>query len=132
SSLADGTYYWRARAKDSANQTSGYGATRSLVVDTTGPAISSAAVAANGTTVTVTWNEALDQTQAVAGTAFSVNGVAGTGNVTYTAANKASFDLASAVHHRDVLTLAYTKPGSNPMVRDIATPVGNPAATAGG
>ena len=77
---ADGTYYWRARNVDSSSATSSYSATRSFVVDTTAPTASSATVAADGTTVTVTWSESLDSPQAVAGSAFSVNGIAGTGN----------------------------------------------------
>ena len=56
--------------------------TQSFLVDTTAPTIASAAVATDGTTVTVTWSENLDQTQAVAGSAFTVNGSAGTGQPT--------------------------------------------------
>src|SRR5258705_6748513 len=66
----------------------------------------------------MTWSENLDQTQAVAGTAFSVApnggaGIAGTGSaVSYPAANQTRFTLASTVHHLDSLTLDYTTPGS--------------------
>src|SRR5581483_5445739 len=102
---------------------------RSFTVDTAAPTMSSATIASDGTTVTITWSENLDQTQAVAGSAFDVNGIAGTGTVTYPAANQIRFTLASAVHHLDTLTLTYTKPGSNPMVRDLTTPTGNAAAT---
>src|SRR5581483_11983244 len=91
-SLADGTYYWRAKATDSSSASSGYSTTQSFVVDTTAPTISSAS--------------------AVAGSAFSVNGIAGTGTVSYASATQLTFSLASAVHHLDVLTLGYTKPGS--------------------
>jgi|GEM_PF-5873558 len=132
SSLADGTYHWRAKAADSASQASAYGATRSFVVDTTAPTIASAAVAADGQTVTVSWSEPLDQSQAVAGSAFSVNGIAGTGTISYASATQTTFTLAAAVHHLDTLTLAYTQPGANPMIRDTATPTGNPAASASG
>src|SRR5205807_3980231 len=78
--LASGTtYYWRAENVDSSAAGSSSTATRSFVVDTTAPTVSSAVVAANGTTVTVTWSENLDQTQAVTGSAFSIapNGGAG-------------------------------------------------------
>ena len=127
----DGTYYWRAQGVDSSNATSPFSATRSFVVDTTGPTITSAAVAADGTTVTVTWSESLDQTEAVPGSAFSVNGVAGTGApVTYPSANQTQFSLPSAFHHLDALTLDYGKPSSDPMVRDNAPPTGNAAASA--
>src|SRR4029077_429059 len=68
-------------------------------------------------------------------TAFSLapnggGGIAGTGNVTYPAANQTRFTLASTVHHLDTLALTYTKPGSNPMVRDTAQTTGNAAVTA--
>src|SRR5439155_9779129 len=92
--------------------------------------------AADGVTVTVTWSENLDQTQAVPGTAFSVAhnggaGIAGTATaVSYPAANQTRFTLASTVHHLDSLALTYTKPGSDPMVRDAALATGNAGATA--
>src|SRR5581483_7019231 len=130
---ADGTYYWRAKNVDSSSSSGAYSSTRSFTVDTTAPTISSASVAADGTSVTVTWSEALDPSQAVAGSAFSVNGIAGTGTVAYAGANtQTTFSLASAVHHLDVLTLGYTKPGSGAVVRDTATPTGNAAATVSG
>src|SRR6185437_1352087 len=133
---SDGTYYWRAKNVDSSAAASAYSATRSFVVDTTAPTMSSATVAADGVTVTVTWSENLDQTQTTGlATAFSLapnggGGIAGTGNASYPAANQTRFTLASTVHHLDTLALTYTKPGANPMVRDLATPTGNPAVTA--
>src|SRR6266566_6571533 len=105
----------------------------SLKPDTTAPAMSSAVVAADGVTVTVTWSENIDQTQAVPGSAFSIApnggaGVAGTATaVSYPAANQTRFTLSSTVHHLDSLALTYTKPGSNPMVGDFAA---NAAVTA--
>src|SRR5581483_5207767 len=134
------TYYWRAEDVDSSSATSSFSATRSFTVDTAAPTMTSASVAADGVTVTVTWSENLDQTQAVPGSAFSVtpNGgaaVAGTAAaVTYPAANKTQLVLSSAVHHLDTLSLSYTKPGSTPWVRDTATDssgtaAGNAAAT---
>src|SRR5438067_9118705 len=93
--------------------------TISLLVDTTAPTISSATVAADGVTVTVTWSENLDQTQAVPGSAFSIApnggaGIAGTATaVSYPAANQTRFTLASTVHHLASLALTYTKPGSD-------------------
>src|SRR5205823_3854264 len=93
---------------------------------------------ADGVTVTVTWSENLDQTQAVPGSAYSIApnggaGVAGSATaVSYPAANQTRFTLASTVHHLDTLALTYTKPGSDPMVRDTALATGNPAATASG
>ena len=124
---SDGTYYWRAKSTDSTPASSAYSATRSFVVDTTAPTVVSATVAADGLTVTVTWSENLDSLQAVTGDAFSVNAITGTGNVSYPAANKTRFTLATAVNHLDTLTLDYTKPGSGPAIADKATPTGNEA-----
>src|SRR2546427_915823 len=120
------TYYWRAKNVDSSAAGSSYSATQSFLVDTTAPTMSSATVAADGVTVTVSWSENLDQTQAVPGSSFAIApnggaGIAGTATaVTYPAANQTRFTLASNVHHLDSLALTYTKPGSDPMVRDTA------------
>src|SRR5207249_6181413 len=117
------TYYWRAKDVDSSAAASANTATRSFTVDTTAPTMSSSTVASDGVTVTVTWSENLDQTQTASlGSAFTVtpNGgsaIAGTGSVSYPAANQTRFTLFSAVHHLDSLALTYTKPGSDPMVR---------------
>src|SRR5205085_9351243 len=57
--------------------------------------------------------------------------VAGTAAaVSYPAANQTRFTLFSGVHHLDSLALTYTKPGSDPMIRDTALAAGNAAATA--
>src|SRR5256885_4510787 len=80
-----------------------------------------------------TWSENLDQTQAVPGSGFSIapNGGAGivgtAAAVSYPAADQTRFALSSDVDHLDALALTYTKPGSEPMVRDAA---GNAAVTA--
>ena len=66
------TYYWRAKNVDSSAASSSFSAIQSFLVDTTAPTMSSATVAADGTTVTITWSENLDQTQAVPGNAFSI------------------------------------------------------------
>ena len=125
--LVDGsTYYWRAKNVDSGSNASSFSTIRSFSVDTTAPVMSSAVVSSDGVTVTVTWSENLDQTQAaIAGSAFAVtpNGgaaISGTSaNATYPAANQTRFTLASAVHHLDSLALAYTKPGSGDMIGDL-------------
>jgi len=135
--LANGTtYYWRAKNVDSSAASSSFSAIQSFLVDIAAPTMSSATVGADGVTVTITWSENLDQTQAVTGNAFSItpnggSGVAGTATaVSYPAANQTRFTLFSALHHLDTLALTYTKPGSDPMVRDTALAAGNPAATA--
>src|SRR5438270_9200544 len=98
--------------------------------------MSSATVAADGTTLTITWSENLDQTQAVPGSDFSIapnggSGIAGTASaVTYPAANKTELTLPSAGKHLDSLDRHYTKPGSDPMIHDTALAAGNASATA--
>src|SRR5205814_713994 len=129
-------YCWHAATLSSSSPRSLHAALPIFLVDTAVPTMSSATVGADGTTVTVTWSESLDQTQAVPGSSFSIApnggaGIAGTATaVSYPAANKTQFTLSSAVHHLDSLALTYTKPGSNPMVRDTALAAGNAAATA--
>src|SRR5204862_8114995 len=78
---------------------SSLGGQKNITIDTTAPTISSATVAADGVTVTVTWSENLDQTQAVPGSAFSIapnsgSSIAGTAAaVSYPAANQTRFTL---------------------------------------
>src|SRR5256886_8755060 len=49
------TYYWRAKNVDSAAASSSFTAIQSFLVDTAAPTMSSATVAADGVTVTITW-----------------------------------------------------------------------------
>src|SRR5207237_1001090 len=83
--------------------------------DTDPAAMSAATVAADGITVTITWSENLDQTQAVPGSSFSIapNGGAGivgtAAAVSYPAADQTRFALSSDVDHLDALALTYTK-----------------------
>src|SRR5207302_8382452 len=106
-----------------------------ITIDTTAPTMASATVAADGVTVTLTWSENLDQTQAVPGSAFAVApnggaGVAGTATaVSYPAANQTQFTLSSAVHHLDSLALTYTKPANDPTARHPALATRNAAPT---
>ncbi len=76
--LTDGhSYTISAQATDNVNNS---GTTsQSFTYDTSPATMSSATVAADGVTVTVTWSENLDQTMAVSGSAFSIapNGGAG-------------------------------------------------------
>ena len=92
--------------------------------DTTAPVLSGAAV--NGTSLTLTYDEALDAnstpgtsayTVTVAGAARSVSGVAVSGQTV-------TLTLSSAVTASQTVTLSYAAPGSNP-IQDSA---GNDAA----
>jgi hypothetical protein len=137
--LTDGhTYSLTVETTDELGNTDSSAATRSFAWDTSAPTIMSASVGSDGVTATVTWSEPLDQTQAVAGSAFSItpNGgaaIPGTASaVSYPAPNQIRFTLATAVHIGDSLTLDYTQPGAGPRVRDTAVATGSAAATAGG
>ena len=95
--------------------------------DTTDPALSTASV--NGSTLTLTYNEALDTNSAPASSAFSVS-VAGTARTVSNVAVSGSavtLTLASAVTAGQTVTVSYTVPTG-----DSATPIrdaaGNDAA----
>jgi hypothetical protein len=92
----DGKYYWRARGTDSTSVASCYGATLSCIVDTTAPTITAAVAGRRHGELRLS---AVRHAPGVAGSVFSVNGIAGTGTVTYPAANQTRFTLAAAVHH---------------------------------
>src|SRR5205085_5554640 len=98
---ADRTLHSLPTRRSSDLAASSYSATRSFTVDTTAPSMSSATVGADGTTVTVTWSENLDQTEAVPSSAFSVApnggaGIAGTAAVvSYPAPNQTRITLSS-------------------------------------
>lgn len=94
------------------------------VADTTAPVFSSASV--SGTTLTLTYNEALMGTSDPAGSAFTVlvNGVARTVTTADANGTTVTLTLASAVTANDTVTVAYTVPGTNP-IKDAA---GNNAA----
>ena len=121
---SDGTYYWRAKNVDSSAASSSFSATRSFIVDTTPPTIASAAVAADGDdaspspgrrTSTRRRRSPAPRSRSTASPAR--------GTVTYPAANQTQFTLSSAPSTTSTCSaLDYTKPGSDPMIRDTATP----------
>src|SRR5256714_404986 len=114
-SLASGTtYYWRAKNVDSSAASSSFSAIQSFLVDTAAPTMSSATVAADGVTVTITWSENLDQTQAVPGSDFSI---APNGGGSGERRGRKRVDLGGRrillkkkrrVHHLDPLALNHT------------------------
>ena len=93
------------------------------MVDNTGPEFASAEVAANGTTLTVTFDEDLDASSAPAGSAFTVtltrpSGEAGTISSTATttiSGKTVTVTLSEIVSSDTTLTLGYTKPATNPL-----------------
>ena len=96
------------------------------VADTTAPSFVSGSVAADGTTVTVTFDEVL-AASAPPGSAFAVTGsvsgtVSGTADAVSISGTDVTFSLASALAEGETATLAYTKPASDPRIQDA---VGN-------
>src|SRR5205085_6661921 len=126
--LASGTtYYWRAKNVDSSAASSSSSTRRYFLVDCSARTMVSATVVADGVTVTVTWSENLDQTQAVPGSAFSIAQIGRascreTVNIASdAAANQNKYTLIIVVHHLEPLELTYTKPDHDPIVLHTAT-----------
>ena len=100
-------------------------ATNNTPADTTSPTFSSASV--DGKALTVTFDEALDQGSAPAGSAFSVSAtpqggtartIRGTGTASLSGMT-ATVTLASAVVGGETVTVSYTTPTNNPL-RDLS------------
>ena len=96
--------------------------------DTTAPALSSATV--NGTTLVLTYNEALDDTSTPAASDFEVTVASSDVTVNNVAVSGATvtLTLATAAAHGDTVTLDYTPPASG-AIQDAA---GNDAASLSG
>uniref|UniRef100_UPI0032E0335F SwmB domain-containing protein n=1 Tax=Azospirillum argentinense TaxID=2970906 RepID=UPI0032E0335F len=97
--------------------------------DTTPPSLVSASV--NGTTLTLTYSEALDGAADAAGSAFTVmvNGVARTVTAADASGTTVTLTLDSAVERYQTVTVGYTPPGSGAKTQDVA---GNVAAAVTG
>ena len=98
-------------------------------IDTTPPVFQSAAV--NGASLTLTYNETLDAASIPAATAFAVavGGAArGVSNVAI-AGSTVTLTLASAVTAGQAVTVAYTKPATNPIQDAAGNDAVNLAAT---
>lgn len=75
--LADGTWYFRVRANDSQGNASSYSTPANVVVDTTGPSVPANVATADGTptnstSVTFTWNAAIDTGAGLGNPAYTV------------------------------------------------------------
>src|SRR4029077_16074935 len=68
---SDATYYWQAKATDNTALASAFSSSRSVVVDTTAPVLSTAGV--NGTTLTLDYGEALDSGSTPAALAYGLH-----------------------------------------------------------
>ncbi len=125
---ADGTYYWQAQAKDDVNQASPWSAIRSFSVDTGAPSLQSAS--ATGTTLTLTFDEALDEGKVPDASAFAVTRNGSTLTVTNVSigGGVVTLTLSAAVRNGDDVDATYTKPGSGDTLRD---PSGNEVASFG-
>ena len=87
--------------------------------DTTAPSLESAATNADGTAVTLTFDEALDSTAAPAASAFAltVDGTAASLQSVAISGATVTLNLAASVtiEHGDAVTVAYTAPAQNPL-----------------
>ena len=98
--------------------------------DTTKPTLSSAT--ANGTAVTLTFSEALDESSVPADSAFTVKvnntaaGLAASGAVSISGAAVA-LRLSLSLARDDVVTASYAKPATGNKLRDLGTPTKNEA-----
>ena len=102
-----------------------------LVLETDPPVISDTALAADGLTLTLTYNEALEVTSPAA-TAFPVKATPAGGSegpltvdTVSVSGSTVVLTLAAPAAHDDAVTVAYTKPGSGDVVEDVS---GNEAA----
>ncbi|WP_186464817.1 Ig-like domain-containing protein, partial [Azospirillum brasilense] len=97
--------------------------------DTTPPSLVSASI--NGTTLTLTYSEALDGAADAAGSAFTVmvNGVARTVTGANASGTTVTLTLGSPVERYQTVTVGYTPPGSGAKTQDVT---GNAAAAVTG
>ncbi|MES1247893.1 MAG: invasin domain 3-containing protein, partial [Actinomycetota bacterium] len=114
---ADGTYTILARATDNVGNVTDV--TKTVTVDNTAPAFSSAALNAAGTQLTITLTEAgsgLNTGISTAASAFTVllNGSGDTvTGVTQVDATHIRLNLTNRAYDGNTVTVAYTQPGSN-------------------
>ena len=124
SALAEGTYDFHICTLDNAGNWTATGHLGPFLIDNTPPSFSSGSVAADGTTVTVIFDEALANS-APLGSVFVVTGsgsgvVSGTGDPGLISGTDVTFTLASALEAGETATLAYTQPASDPRIQDAA------------
>ena len=94
----------------------------SVASDTTAPTLNTAVV--NGDTLTLTYNEALDEDSVPAASAFTPGGTAATVSTVAISGAMVTLTLSQAVTSTDVVTLTYMVPGTDP----LQDAVGNNAA----
>jgi uncharacterized repeat protein (TIGR02059 family) len=106
--------------------------TNSSTVDQTAPVLQSGAVNTAGTTLTLTYSEALSSTTAAASTfTVTVGGSARTVSGVAVAGSTVVLALASAVQRNEVVTVAYAAPASSALTTNnaIQDSVGNDAVS---
>lgn len=105
-------------------------ANKALVIDTTAPTLSSAAINSAGTSLTLTFNEALSSTTAAI-TAFSITRTSG-GVISVSAAVATGSTVTltiSTVYVGDTVTVTYTDPTASDDTNAVQDSVGNDALT---
>ena len=106
------------------------GNSKAIVIDTTAPTLSSAALSSLGTLITLTYSETLSETTAAtsrftvsdSGTAITVSSVSASGFTV-------TLSLASTINSGRVVTFSYTDPTGGDDVNAIQDSVGNDAVT---
>jgi uncharacterized repeat protein (TIGR02059 family) len=95
--------------------------TNNSTVDTTPPVFVSAVLAANGTTLTMTYNEALNATTAAVGDfAVNVNGAPATISARSVSGSTVVLTLSSAVQGSAAVTVAYSAPSASNLTTNNA------------
>jgi len=91
--------------------------TRASGPDTTAPEVVSAAIASNGTTLTLTLDESLDDSSTPSNSSFTVS--AGGSNLTISSISisgtTVTITLGSAIEQNQTALISYSKPSSNPV-----------------
>lgn len=107
-----------AAGNDAANL-SGQAVTNNSTQDVTAPTLSTIATNTAGTTITLTYNEALDTGSTPATTAYSLSGTSSTVSSVQVTGSTVVLTLNTATFFDQTITLSYTAPGSG-KVRDVA------------
>ena len=111
---SDGTYYWQAKATDNTSAVSAFSTSHSFTVDTTAPLLQTAAV--NGTSLTLTYDEALDTGSVPAALAYGLHANGGSSvaptNVGVAGSVVTLTFAVGTVHNGDSVTLDYTAGGA--------------------
>ncbi|MBV2194380.1 MAG: BapA prefix-like domain-containing protein, partial [Azonexus sp.] len=131
SPLPDGSYSFNARAVDVAGNESGNSPDWPIGIDTTPPVLESAATSADGASVVLTYNEALDPANPPAASDFAItiDGTPVTPTSVTVSGSTVTLVLPTAVVNGDTVTVSYTDPTAGNDAAATQDVAGNDAAT---